>query len=380
MARGREFLPETPEELTPEWLSTALARPITDIETQNLGEGVGFMGDVLLTRFSPAGQQPASAVIKLPKKANRVMGEMLGVYEREIMFFREFGADVPVRVPRLYFSAFDRDKGSENQKAILEQIDRWPLFLSKAVNVVGAAIAGAKKRRYLLGIEFLEGMQPGDQLAGLSPERCGIVLEDIAKLHRAYTGSAALDEQFWLLPLGIDARLRHGIFLQHVDRFARSAPPGLAPKLAWLRDNGVELSHRLMAEAPNTLLHGDLRLDNVVFDGEHCAFIDWQLVRHGPAAYDVAYFLSSALRQDASGRDTDDLLARYYDALAIADYSFAAFRRDYDRALLTIVANMAGANQVDVGDGRGRRLMQAWFERLDARLADVQLDSLLATG
>ncbi len=378
MAKKRAYLPETPGELTPEWLAKTLHRPIDQIDVTALGEGIGFMGDVLLMSFTPRDHPPASAVVKLPKKANRVMGEMLGVYEREIMFFREFGDEVPIRIPEVYFSEFDRDKGSENQRQILAQIDKAPVFLSKLINFLGAAIAGAKKRRYLLIIEYLDGMQAGDQLAGLGATPCAQVLTEIAKLHRHYLHSPSLDEQFWLLPVDIDARLRHGIFLRHVDKFAASAPPGLEDKLAWLRTYGEELTRRFAADAPATLLHGDLRLDNVVFDAERCAFIDWQLVRCGPAAYDVAYFISSALHEDTDAEKTNELLKRYIDVYDAEDYSFERFKRDYYRALMIILANLAGVEQVELGDGRGQTVMAVWFARLAARLKDVELDELLA--
>ena len=83
-------IPETPEELTSDWLSGALGLPISAVEQQVLGQGQGFLGDIVrlhLTSDDP--DTPASVIAKLPKKANRATGEMLGVYEREIMFFQD---------------------------------------------------------------------------------------------------------------------------------------------------------------------------------------------------------------------------------------------------------------------------------------------------
>jgi len=378
MAAKREYLPETPQELTADWLSTVLGGEVTAVKQTPLGDGQGFMGDILRLDIEANDPSvPRSVVAKLPKKANRVMGELLGVYEREIMFFREFGDKVPIHIPQLYFSEFDRDKGSENQEEILRSLDKLPKFLNKVISVVGTAIAAAKKRRYMLLIEFFGDMQPGDQLAGLEVAACRQVLSAIAPLHRQYWQSAELNEHFWLLALDVDARIRHGMFLQHADHYADTMGPEVASQLSWMREHGEGLMHQLVQDAPVTLLHCDLRLDNVVFDGDDCAFIDFQLVRRGPAAYDVAYFLSSALREDATAAEEQALLEHYYAALDVPDYPFHVFQRDYQRAVLIVLAGLASTGDIDFSNERGANMMAAWLRRLKSRAAHIDPDSLV---
>ena len=41
------YLPETPEELTPQWLGEVLGGEVTQVSSKALGDGIGFMGDVL---------------------------------------------------------------------------------------------------------------------------------------------------------------------------------------------------------------------------------------------------------------------------------------------------------------------------------------------
>ena len=381
MAAERFYLPETPEELTASWLSDALGHPVSGVRQQVLGDGIGFMGDVLRLHleYADGADGPQSVVVKLPKKENRVMGELLGVYEREIMFFRSFGEDSPLRIPQMYYSEFDRDKGSEKQAEILRGIDKLPRFFSRAINFLGSAVAASKKRRYMLIIEFLDNMRPGDQLAGLDLSGCEQVVVEIAALHKKYWASENLSEHFWLLELDIDARLRHGIFKQHVDAFSRGTGSGMIDKLAWLKESGAELTRSFVAGAPTTLLHCDLRLDNVVFDGSHCAFIDWQLVRTGPAAFDIAYFITSAMQVEASSADVDKVLRAYHTALDVADYSFEQFWLDYQRGLMCVLANLTGVEQVELGDGRGKQMMDMWMQRLAARLSDVDLENLITS-
>lgn len=372
MAAKRPYLPETPEELTASWLSSALGGEIRAVVQTPLGDGQGFMGDILRLDLEAEDTAiPRALVAKLPKKANRVMGELLGLYEREIMFFREFGERVPIHVPRLYYSEFDRDKGSEKQEEILRAVDRLPRVFSKVISGLGTAIAAAKKRRYLLLIEYFGDMRPGDQLAGLSVPECRQVLGAIAPLHRRYWQSPELDNHFWLLAMDVDARIRHGMFLQHAEQYETVLDSELAPQLRWLREHGEGLVRQLVQQAPVTLLHCDLRLDNVVFDGEDCAFIDFQLVRRGPAAYDVAYFLSSALREDATASEEQALLEHYHRALAVPDYAFETFQRDYERAVLTVLAGLASASDIDFANDRGARMMAAWLRRLQRRAVSI---------
>jgi hypothetical protein len=377
MPTALDHIPDTPEALTAEWLSSALGFSITGVGRRALGEGQGFMGDVLrLSLQSGDPAAPASVVAKIPKLANRAMGELLGVYEREIMFFRSLAEEAPVRLPLFIYADFDRDKGSENQEKILRLFDRMPRFLSGPIGAMGMKVAAAKQRRYVLLIEDLGSMRPGDQLAGLDEAGCIQVLTAIAPLHRHFWKSDRLSGHFWLLPLDIDARLRHGRFRQSRERFLRVLGPEFADTLAWLHDHGETLMRRFVADAPTTLAHCDLRLDNVVFDGDGCAFIDWQLVRRGPAAFDVAYFLSSALHEDADEATEQRILQQYHDALAIASYPYEAFLRDYRRAMLLHLASLASADEVDLGNDRGGAMMAAWMRRLAARARHIDPGSL----
>jgi aminoglycoside phosphotransferase (APT) family kinase protein len=68
-----------------------------------------------------------------------------------------------------------------------------------------------------------------------------------------------------------------------------SPPPALAEALAWCRAN------RPGDEPPSSLLWGDVRLGNVVFDPERLApraILDWDMASVGPAEMDVAWFLA----------------------------------------------------------------------------------------
>ena len=376
-------IPERLEEVTPEWLTAALRRSgvlgdlrVTGTVTEILGEGEGFLGDIArlrLTYDSPAGG-PASVIVKLPKLVNRSLGELLGAYERENCFYQELAAQVPVATPRLYYADFDRDASSERQEQIMALIDRLPAALNGRVTQIGRWITERKARRYVLVIEDLEGAEPGDQLAGVSIERCRETLEAIARMHAAFWRSSELRGRFWLMPFAVDARLRHGLFVSSRPAFEAAFPELLDSELPgtldWLRRHGWRAVRHLAAEGGETLLHCDLRLDNVAYRGSEPVFFDWQLVRRGPAVYDVAYFLSGAIDELPEAEERA-LVRRYHQALlagGVSDYPFEALWQHYRLAMLAVLQTLTTADQVELGEGRGRDLLRAWIGRLAQRL------------
>jgi hypothetical protein len=371
-------IPELPEELTSEWLSRSLGWPISGVEQQILGQGVGFLGDIIRLRLtSDAGEAPATVIAKLPKKTNRAMGEMLGVYEREILFFQDLAEQVPARTPRIYFSHFDRDAGSEKQKQILKALDRLPGFLTSLVAMLASRVAAGKKRKYLLIMEDLGGLEVGDQLAGASIDQCTQVLEHIAGTHRLFWDAPERLDKFWLLPMDIDTRMRHGMFKKSLPAFRSVATPEMQSYLNWLGVNGARLMSAFTRDAPQTLIHCDLRLDNVCFDTNSCAYLDWQLTRAGPAAYDIAYFLGGALPPETTASQEQELVREYHRKLDVEGYSFESFWRDYQRGLMLTVSSLVPSEDIEIDQGRGQEMMRRWLERLTARLQHVEVGGLL---
>jgi hypothetical protein len=373
-----EEIPESADELTAQWLSAATGWSIRSVRHEMLGQGQGFLGDIVrLYLDADSADAPSSIIAKLPKKANRAMGEMLGVYEREALFFQDLGSSVPARIPEIYFSHYDPDAGSAKQKQILGTLDKLPGFLTPLIGALGKRVAAAKNRRYLLIMEDLDRFQPGDQWQGAAIDACTAVLEQFASTHRKFWSAPGLGEQFWLLPLEIDARMREGMFRQTQDLFLAEASDRLRPYVEWLGANSSVLTRRFSEEAPTTLIHCDLRLDNVCFDGTHCAFLDWQLVRSGPAAYDVAYFLGGALSAEATAEEEDAILKAYYQALDPPDYPFDQFHRDYQRGLALSLPAVMPTPDIAIDEGRGQEMMVRWRSRLEARLQRVDVNTLL---
>ena len=170
--------------------------------------------------------------------------------------------------------------------------------------------------------------------------------------------------------------MRQGMYRRVLPQFLDEVDDSLAPYVRWLGENYAKLTRQFAAEAPATLIHCDLRLDNVCFDGERCAYLDWQLTRSGPAAYDVAYFLSSALAASADSETEDGILRRYHQTLDAPDYPFDTFYRDYQRGLVLTLSSLMPSPDIAIDAGRGQEMMARWRERLAARLARVDVNTL----
>jgi aminoglycoside phosphotransferase (APT) family kinase protein len=108
--------------------------------------------------------------------------------------------------------------------------------------------------------------------------------------------------------------------------------PGLVDALAWCTQ------HRPDPEPPPTLIWGDVRLGNVIFDDDQQprAVLDWEMTGIGPPEHDVAWYLSlDAIQHELFGRSVPGFLER--DA-AIAHYETGLGRPLQDLAWFEILA------------------------------------------
>lgn len=343
-----------------------------------LGEGEGFVGDLgRLTLTYQNGDGPATMVAKLPTSVaqNRAVGRALGVYQREVMVYRDLLPTLAIPHPRLYVGFYDADGREDAELRRLKTADRFPMPLLRLV--ARREQSNAEVPPTVMLLEDLAEQELGNQVAGCDQSRAARVLEVAADLHGRTWGSRSPAVCTWLQPGDVVPRVFHAAYLNNRSVFEQRARAAFSernlPVLDRIRREGVDRIRRLHREAPPCLLHGDFRLDNLFFgsDGAVAAVIDWQTSNLGPAVLDVAYFLSGSLGSETSESAINELLHHYHRRLlthGVDGYSFDQLQADYEEALLLLLHRMATIGGLDFGDGRGSELIERWLQRFDARL------------
>jgi hypothetical protein len=304
---------DTPGALTAGWLTDALASTgllddavVTEVETAPLG--TGQMCDsvrVTLSYSGPTGA-PTSLIAKLPAAdpTSRATALALGSYEKEVRFYQQLAPGLAVRTPQAHYADIDTATAS-----------------------------------FVLLLEDLTPAEQGDQLAGCSVEQAELAVDELGRLHSSRWGDPSLAALPWLhadaeasqaLMMMLVPNLWTGFQERYADALANrvhTAGEQLVAKLAgYLTDRG----------GPRTVVHGDFRLDNLLFDpnGRSVAVVDWQTCTDGPGPADLAYFIGAGLLDDDRHDAEPALVTRYADALAdagVAGYSHDQLWDDYRR-------------------------------------------------
>ncbi|HXO52939.1 MAG TPA: phosphotransferase, partial [Mycobacterium sp.] len=98
----------------------------------------------------------------------------------------------------------------------------------------------------------------------------------------------------------------------------------------------------LLLEADRfSLLHGDYRIDNMLFDpaGATITVVDWQTLTVGLPARDLAYFFGTSLQPQLRKSHERRLVLRYHDALrahGVRHYPDTECWRDYRLGMLQV--------------------------------------------
>jgi hypothetical protein len=347
-----------------------------------LGSGEGFTGDLArLTVRYEGGDGPSTMVVKIPTTANdnRSGSEMLGVYEREVRMYQQILPALGAPVPSLYYADVDANPDWEKQMDAIERLERLPVWFLRFVAWVLQRFVTPTPRGSVLILEDLAPAEIGDQVAGASLERVGRVLEAAAGVHAATWGDKAPRPGPWLVSGGVAPKFFQASFLGTRKKFLKSEGRNVSSHMKALLEqmgtDGIERGRRIHRDLPQCLVHGDLRLDNIFFAGDDvAALIDWQLTRTGPAVVDVAYFIAGSVDPDVAESEIDDLLARYHAALVaggVDDYPFERFLVDYEDGLMAVLGSLTAVELLDMGDARGRHLVDRMVTRLDGRLGRI---------
>ncbi len=280
--------PAHPDAVTPEWLTERLreggaldAGRVSGVRWEPVG--TGQVGDsVRFTLGYEGGDGPRTLVGKFPAAdaTSRGTAAAFGLYAREVGFYRDLVPLLGVRVPRTF---------------------------AAEVCDTGAA--------FVLLFEDLGPCRQGDQLAGCALADARAAIGQAAAIHAPSWNEPEIVELEWLHPqpeaLGQIRALYAQAHALFADRYANT----LETELMAICHELAEASEHWFGRTggDRCLIHGDFRLDNMLFDirggAEPIAVLDWQTVAVGSGLTDIGYFLGcgigDALRCEAEGELLD---------------------------------------------------------------------------
>ncbi len=280
-------VPRGIRDLTPEWLEAALASSADGARITDLVAIPIAAGDVAeLVRLVPTWDRPTSApasvVAKVPLSdpVGRFTGFATRTFEREAAFYNELASTVWVSRPTCYVAHYD-----------------------------------LRLEGYVVLLEDMLPAGSGDPLAGCSPEEAASVMPELAALHSPRWGDSALLGTGWLdqptsAAVRAAAELVPNLFSGFRRPLRKSPGPGSTPPDASSL-MGVLDTYLVDRPGPWTVLHGDVRLDNLLFGRPRVTVVDWHTVKIGPPLADVSYFIGSALWPEVR-RDYECKLVRTY--------------------------------------------------------------------
>ncbi|MGW0180734.1 phosphotransferase [Nocardia sp. NPDC003345] len=333
------------DDLTPERLTAILGRTVHTVATEPVG--TGQIGSVHRLRLTGTGV-PQTLLAKLPATDPAARAMLAGAYRQEVRFYAEIAETVHVRTPRCHHAEIHGD-GSE----------------------------------FLLLLEDLAPARQGDQIAGCP----------VAHAHAAVANLAGLHAPRWCDPelLTIEGFTRNGaeeatmlrdLFGPTTDIFLDRLGPLLAPgDHETLRACEPVIAEWLVARPDRFgLVHGDYRLDNLLFDAGDppvVTAVDWQTVNLGLPARDLAYFITTSLDPDDRRAAEKALVGTYHERLVtsgVTGYTLDDCWQDYRFAALQgpLVAIFGAA--YGTPSERGDAMFAAMTRRSCAAIRD--LDSL----
>ena len=221
-----------------------------------------------------------------------------------------------------------------------------------------------------------------DQMAGCSRADAEHVFAQAAALHAPRWGDPRLAEIGWLntrhptsAALAAGLAENYGVFRERYEHL-------VAPDHIAVGEKYCAAASRLAGRGPRqTIIHGDYRLDNMLFDAQGGAVplvvLDWQSVGVANSGADTAYFMATSYPIEHRRRDERELLLFYHEqmrARGVRDYGWDDRWEDYRRgtwvAMITAIAVSALSKQTERGD----RMFVRMFQGAAAQMLD--LDSL----
>lgn len=352
MAAVESMIPQAIGDVTATWLRDVTGLDVRSFEHELIGQGIGVSSSVYRVHLTGS-ECPASVVVKLPALDDAALftSTILRMYIREVGFFGQLAGASPVRVPASYHGAVDEETS-----------------------------------RFVVVMEDLGAMRVVDQIEGMAIADAEHAVDELAAWHATWWGSAEP-----LADTGLTVRLDDPIY------------PAVLPMVfaeGWEKVTGaLDLPDSILAvgprfstaiegllqdlsQGPTTLIHGDYRADNMLFDADgRVALLDFQLIGTGRGVYDLAYFVTQSLDAETARQHERSLFDRWVARLEEAGVSSRDLDGMWDgyrkAALFCLVYPIVASRGMDLDDPRQHELLACMSSRFGRAVDQLELAELL---
>jgi len=350
-------IPGSMANVSSEWVEECIGRgKLNNINLVPMGEGVGMMSSMSIIELEWEGSTnlPSSLVLKLAaeNETNRAVSQQFNLYLKEVSYYKDLAPRTTARSPRIYASEIDEE------------------------------------HNFFLLMEDVSSYRMGSQVEGATVEECELCIDFLINLHASFWNQ--LNGISWLpnmsgsdnaknMALGCEAG-----WPQLQEIFGHFVPDNIEAE----RERYLEAVPRLQTQLdqhPTTLIHGDFRMDNMLFgqapEHDSLLVVDFQGALKGNGIHDVAYLLSHSAKTEVRREHERNLIERYSSGLinaGVKDYSFEKAWNDYRIGVLyswTVAVVIAGT--MDPANDRGFAWMSKMVERNGTAINDLDCLSLL---
>lgn len=354
------------EELNVEWLRNAIHvgglgdwSSIEEIDLEQLSDATNAFGTLFRVRAKATATDaptPASVIAKLPT-ANALQfkfGKWLAMYRREYVFYRDIAPVANLSAPSLFFGDFDE-----------------------------------RSHQFVLLLEDRGDLTTVSQLDGVDAERALVAVKAIAEFQA----------RFWDKPHDpalancvdfLNTRMRRVMQVVYMltvaitlDRFGDLFSEDMR-RLALEFGSRVDAQFDDVARGPLTVVHGDYRSENMMFDlenPENFVVIDWQGCSLGCGMFDVAYFLGTSVSVETRREIEREAVELYHDVVSrvgAEDYSMDECWRSYRQNMLGSLTHcVIGCGALDMNNEARRNLSRELLRRISTAIDDLNAGELL---
>lgn len=346
----------TVDQITPTWIQAMLqhagvASPRVSL-LANKAIGHGNMSQTIRTQITynaNAADAVGAVVCKITSAIPQAI-EMAGaaqVYARECAVYEFLGENPPLATPRAFWRKVSDD--------------------GRGINLVMEDLS--------------ERTRAGDQIAGCSVAEAHAVAAELSKLHAASWGDPRLEGASWLQDRAGGAAESAQGYAAAAAEYRNRFTGRLAPAVLDAIDAFVprmEAAIRTAAQG-ETLVHGEPRVDNVMFedtpDGPRAWLIDWQFATKASPMLDLAYFLAGSLTPDDRRACENALIEASVATVGkvAPEWTLERARADYAAALPIALQFTVGAIMAMPSTEHNDRLLMTLAERNVAALKDWKL-------